>query len=65
MSLSAGNKVVFLNAMARLQNSVGEVSNNKVHKGRSDLDHTDISNKNVGGRAAGLDIDISEFKSIS
>ena len=27
MSLSAGNKVVFLKAMARLHNSVGEVSN--------------------------------------
>ena len=38
MSLSAGNKVVFLNAMARLHNSVGEVSNNIVHKDRSALD---------------------------
>ena len=51
MSISAGNKVGFLNAMARLQNSVGEVSNNIVHKDRStlatDLDHKDMSNKNV------------------
>ena len=38
MSLSAGNKVVFLNAMARLQNSVGEVSNDIVHIYRSALD---------------------------
>ena len=37
MSLSAGNKVVFLNAMARLQNNVGEVSNNIVHKDISAL----------------------------
>ena len=38
MSLLAGNKVVFLNAMARLQNNVGEVNNNIVHKDRSALD---------------------------
>ena len=39
MSLSTGNKVVFVNAIARLQNNVGEVSNNIVHKDRSDLDN--------------------------
>ena len=57
MSLSAGNKVVFLNAMARLQNIVGEVSNNIVHKVlkidqplTTDFDHKDISNKNVKSR---------------
>jgi hypothetical protein len=38
MSISAVNKVVFLKAMAGLNNSVGEVSNNVAHKDRSDLD---------------------------
>ena len=38
MSLSTGNKVVFLKAMARLQNNGGEVSNDIVHKDRSALD---------------------------
>ena len=38
MSLSAGNKVVFLKTMARLHNSVGEVSNNVAHKDRSARD---------------------------
>jgi len=54
MSLSIGNKVVFLNAMARLQNNVGEVSNNIVHKIDHpltiEIDHKDISNKNVESR---------------
>ena len=54
MSLSTGKKVVFLNAMARLQNNVGEVSNNIVHKIdqplTTDIDHTDISNKHIERR---------------
>ena len=39
MSLSAGNKAVFVNAMEILQNSVDEVSNNIVNKYRSTLDN--------------------------
>ena len=38
MSISAMNKAIFLKAMAGLNNSVDEVSNNVAHKDRSALD---------------------------
>jgi hypothetical protein len=38
MSISVVNKLVFLKAMAGLNNSVGEVSINIAHMDRSDLD---------------------------
>ena len=65
MSLSTGNKVVFLNAMPRLQNNVVEVSNNIVHKDRSYFDSRTIKIYQIKMFRADLDIDILEFKSIS
>ena len=57
MSLSAGNKVVFLKSMARLHNSVGEVSNNIAQQTLT------IKVNQIKTLRADLDIDILQFKS--
>ena len=67
LSLSVGNTVVFLNAMERLQNNVGEARNNIVHKDRSYFDSKphNINIYQIKTLRADLDIHILAFKSIS